>query len=97
MKRFMNDLAYRHWWFFAMTAIYHVAVPKDFPIVMGYFFFAAVVGHCVIFAVGRYKFAFITYAIMSFLVLMIIFSLLVDGWCLYFQYRGNKHDFSVVD
>ena len=96
MKRFMNDFAYRNWWYFAMTAIYHVAVPKAFPIVMGYFFFIALVAHAVLFAIGQFKFAFVTYIAMNVMVFMIIMSLLVDDWCQFFQYRGNQN-FGIVD
>lgn len=94
MKRFMNDTAYRDLFFFGFVTMVEVAVPKAFPIVMVYFYLVAIIGHCVLFAIGRFKFAFITYIVKNVFVFAIIMSLLVDKWCEFFQFRDNNSDFS---
>lgn len=91
MKRFMNDFAYRDLFFFASVTILHIAVPKAFPIVMVYFYMVAVVAHCVLFAIGQFRFLFITYIIKNVFVFAIFMTLLVDNWCAFFQYRGNNN------
>jgi hypothetical protein len=90
MRRFMNDTAYRDFFYFGWVAILHIAVPKPYPIVMIYFFFVAIIGHCVLFAIGQFRFLFITYLVKNVLVFTMIMTLLVDGWCDFFQYRGNN-------
>jgi len=93
----MNDIAYRNLFYFMFTTICHIAVPKAFPTVMLYFYLVAVVAHAALFAVGQFKFAFVTYLVMNLFVFMIIMALLVDKWCDFFQYRGNNGVYGVDD
>jgi hypothetical protein len=92
MKRFMNDNAYRDLFFFTMVSVLHIGVPKTFPIVMLYFYFIAYIAHTAVFALGQFKFAFITYLVKNFFVFLIILSLLGDNWCDFFNYRGSYNN-----
>ena len=56
-------MAYRDLFYFMTITMLEVAVPKAFPIVMAYFYFIAVIGHGVLFVIGKPKFLFITYII----------------------------------
>ena len=97
MKRFMNDFAYRELFFFCMVTIVHIAVPRNFPIVMVYFYMVTVIVHAVLFAIGQFKFLFITYLVKALWVFILIMTLLIDPWCVFFQYRGNNAGFYVPE
>lgn len=87
----MNDFAYRELFFFGMIAVLHIAVPRTFPIVILYFYMLTVIGHFALFAVGQFKFLFITYLVKQLWIFIIIMTLLIDKWCVFFQYRGNNN------
>ena len=95
MKRIMNDITYRDFFFFSTVSILHIAVPKAFPIVMVWFYMIAFAVHIALFLINQPKLLFITYLIKNLFVLIIFMSLLVDDWCWFFQYRGNNNDFTV--
>lgn len=86
-------MAYRDLFYFLTITILEIAVPKPFPIVMAYFYFAAVVGHGVLFVLNKPKFLFITYIVKNVLVFIMIMCLLADIWCQFFQYRRNTNQF----
>ena len=86
----MNDFAYRDLFFFMTCTVVHIGVPKVFPVVIIYLYMFVVIGHMVLFAVGQYRFLFITYLIKNVLVICIFMTLLVDNWCDFYIYRDNS-------
>lgn len=92
----MNDVAYRDLFFFMFVSIAHIAVPKAFPTVMIWFYLIVYIAHGVLFFVNKPQFLFVTFIVKSLFVFLVIMTLLVDKWCDYFLYRGNKN-FGSVD
>ena len=88
-KLLMNELGYKHLFFFQFIAIMHVVLPKPIPIIMLYIQGILYGVHIAMHFLRKHLFMIISYVVLNVWLFVCAVILLFDSWCWYFTHRGN--------
>ena len=92
-KKLMNEIVYKHWYYFFLFVMFHVLEPWAFPVVMIWIWAVIFLIHCALhFVFGNHKLKLlimVTYGILALYAIFLTIILLADNWCVFFKGRGN--------
>ena len=85
----VNDFVLSHLFFYIAAILVHTIVPKEFPVILLYFYMISMVFEAAGSMSNKAKLMKYTWGIQTLLLVILYITIMSDNWCRFFLYRGH--------